>query len=106
VVGGHDGRAGATQLISHNGAETKLPNLVNITLAPGQRIRGLDSSGGGYGDPLSRDPERVRHDVEEGWETAARAATIYGVILSGRGEDDTLAVDAAATSRQRALLAR
>jgi N-methylhydantoinase B/oxoprolinase/acetone carboxylase alpha subunit len=107
VLGGHDGRAGATQLINHNGAETKLPNLVNITLAPGQRIRGIDSSGGGYGDPLTRDPERVRRDVEEGWETAERAESIYGVILSGRAEEDgSLAVDAAATARQRASLAQ
>ncbi len=33
-----------------------------------QHIRGRDSSGGGYGDPLTRDPARVLTDVLEGYE--------------------------------------
>lgn len=39
------------------------------------------SSGGGYGDPLDRDPEKVRHRAREGWITVDYAKAIYGVVL-------------------------
>jgi len=56
--------------------------------------------GGGYGDPIRRDPARVARDVNNGLVTSERAAAVYGVVLS----DD--AVDAEATSaRRRAIRA-
>ena len=39
--------------------------------------------GGGYGDPIDREPERVVKDVADGLVTAAAAADIYGVVLDG-----------------------
>jgi N-methylhydantoinase B len=102
VNGGHDGTPGSTHLINHNGDVTKLPNLVNMQIQKGQCIRGRDSSGGGYGDPLTRDPARVLVDVLEGWESLDKARDIYGVIFTGRIEDDTLSVDAEATKAKRA----
>jgi N-methylhydantoinase B len=42
--------------------------------------------GGGYGDPLDRDPERVAWDVREGWISIDRARSIYGVVLEVGGE--------------------
>lgn len=59
--------------------------------------------GGGYGDPLRRDPERVAADVAEKAITAAVAESIYGIRL-----DDSGAVDRAATEslRNSALAAR
>jgi N-methylhydantoinase B len=39
------------------------------------------SGGGGFGDPLERDPARVAADVSEGYVTPAAAETIYGVVL-------------------------
>ena len=68
-------------------------------------LRGRDSSGGGYGDPLTRDPARVRIDVLEGWESLTKARDIYGVIFVGEIDDDSLTVDADATRRRRAELA-
>jgi N-methylhydantoinase B len=44
-------------------------------------------------------------DVIERWETVARAHDLYGVVFTGRLEDDTLAVDAAATLARRTTLA-
>ena len=104
VQGGHNGTPGSTELINDNGAETKLPNLVNMHLKRGQAIRGCDSSGGGYGDPLTRDPARVLHDVLEGWETETKARDIYGVVLTDRIDGDSLAVDQPATAARRAEL--
>lgn len=57
------------------------------------------SGGGGYGDPLARDPELVRQDVLNGYVSAERAAAGYGVMLDAKG-----AVDAGATERRRATL--
>jgi N-methylhydantoinase B len=39
--------------------------------------------GGGYGDPLDRDPERVAKDVADGLVTPDAAVEIYGVVLDG-----------------------
>ncbi len=44
-------------------------------------------------------------DVRERWETAERAHEIYGVVLSGSADDDTLAVDEAATQARRRAMA-
>jgi N-methylhydantoinase B len=104
VVGGLAGTPGATWLVGDNGDAARLPNVVQSTLQKGQTLRGRDSSGGGYGDPLTRDTARVLHDVLEGWESRDKARAIYGVIFTGEIEDETLAVDASATEAERAQL--
>ena len=54
--------------------------------------------GGGWGDPIERDPEEVARDMAAGWVSAAAAKEIYGVIArDGR-------IDAAATQAQRRAL--
>ncbi len=104
VVGGLPGTAGETWLIQDNAQPERLPNVAQVTIQPGQRIRGRDSAGGGYGDPLDREVERVLVDVFEGWETREKARDVYGVVFTGEIEDDTLAVDMAATEARRAEL--
>jgi N-methylhydantoinase B len=59
------------------------------------------AGGGGFGDPLTRDPERVRHDLRAGHITRARARDGYGVILRPDGT-----VDAGATEARREELRR
>ncbi|HUB95662.1 MAG TPA: hypothetical protein VL993_07080, partial [Stellaceae bacterium] len=54
--------------------------------------------GGGWGDPLQRDPELVRWDVVEGYVSREAALADYGVVLDPK----TLAVDEAATASTRA----
>jgi N-methylhydantoinase B len=58
------------------------------------------SSGGGYGDPLEREPERVLNDVENGIVSRDEAREIYGIVL--KGED--LVLDLAATEKLRVSL--
>ncbi len=79
--------------------------MVTVTLKRGEGLRGRDSSGGGYGDPLTRDTARVLHDVLEGWESRRKARDVYGVVFTGEIDDDTLAVDVAATASLRQQLA-
>jgi N-methylhydantoinase B len=56
------------------------------------------AGGGGYGDPLERDPLKVLEDVEEGYVSEQAAAELYGVALA----DD--AVDEQATAARRAQM--
>jgi N-methylhydantoinase B len=51
--------------------------------------------GGGYGDPLDRDPEAVHRDVKAAWVSKEAAKVIYGVITDGA------TLDAAATAKER-----
>jgi N-methylhydantoinase B len=55
--------------------------------------------GGGYGDPLRRDPARVARDVKLGHVSAHSASKHYGVVLTGGGD-----VDERATSAKRLAL--
>ena len=55
------------------------------------------SSGGGYGDPLEREAERVLNDVEDGIVSRDDAQEIYGVVIEG----DELVLDLAATDELR-----
>jgi N-methylhydantoinase B len=56
------------------------------------------ASGGGYGDPLEREPQQVLRDVDEGVVSREEARAIYGVEIEG--ENPTL--DVAATEMRRA----
>jgi N-methylhydantoinase B len=84
---------------------TRVDGVVgSITLAPRQSVVGLSAGGGGYGDPLTREPTAVLEDVIEEWISVERAADVYGVVLSGDPDRwETLTVDAPATraARQR-----
>jgi N-methylhydantoinase B len=59
-------------------------------------------SGGGYGEPLQRDPELVRADVVEGWISTDRAKAVYGVVIGERGDIDLEATRAARTAASEA----
>jgi N-methylhydantoinase B len=52
------------------------------------------AGGGGYGDPLLRDPAHVREDVEEGYVSRQAAHDLYGVALDAGGAVDTVASEA------------
>jgi N-methylhydantoinase B len=97
--------AARTWKVATDGSEARLPSFTRVELRPGEWIRGLDNGGGGYGDPLQRDPARVLGDVLEGWVSEGAARDSYGVVFSGSLEDESLAVDAPATARQRQALA-
>ncbi len=88
-----------------DGNRAELPKAAAIEVAPGERVCSLTSGGGGYGDPLDRDPSLVLEDVLEGWVSRERALAVYGVAFAGDGAAD-LAVDADATEVQRRSLRR
>lgn len=51
-------------------------------------------AGGGYGDPLHREPEAVGHDLAEGKISAAAAHELYGVVIAPDGSVDPSATTA------------
>ena len=60
------------------------------------------SGGGGYGDPLERDPASVAGDVRAGVLTERRAAQVYGVILHEDRRVDQTATTAKRQAARRA----
>ena len=62
--------------------------------------------GGGFGDPLERDPQAVCEDVLDELVSPGAATDVYGVVLVGTLDAYDLTVDAAATERRREELRR
>jgi len=89
--------------IRRDAEETELATPGKVTghaISAGDTVIMESAGGGGYGDPLTREPERVRQDVLAGYVSTARARLGYGVVLAPDGE-----VDARATLAERARLA-
>ncbi|MCR8547818.1 hydantoinase B/oxoprolinase family protein [Salipiger sp. P9] len=80
------------------GAQHLLPISVDVTIGPEERYLSQSCGGGGYGDPLDRDPEKVRAGVLSERISRGRAEQVYGVILSDSGEVDPAATE---TLRQK-----
>ena len=76
-----------------------LPGKVSAFPIEPDDVLVMDSSGGGgFGDPLRRDPAAVAADLAQGYVTPAAAQAIYGVVLRAG------AIDGKATARRRARL--
>ncbi len=98
VLGGRDGAP--NRVLIHRGGTVTVPEHLskdqNIAVGPGDRIEVMTPGGGGYGDPLAREPEVVIRDVMRGYYSREEAASLWGVAI---GAD--LALDEAATRRLR-----
>ncbi|MFD1707896.1 hydantoinase B/oxoprolinase family protein [Siminovitchia sediminis] len=102
---GHSGspaNAALFKLEEGPAAEKELPTFNQLDLKPGEALVSEISSGAGYGDPLERDPEMVRHRVREGWISAKKARDIYGVVI--RTDSEHYSVDYPSTEALREKL--
>jgi N-methylhydantoinase B len=68
-----------------------------IPLPEGSLLVDYVAGGGGFGDPIDRDPQTVLKDFGRGWVSREIAERIYGVMLRGDG----MGIDTAATERRR-----
>jgi N-methylhydantoinase B len=66
-------------------------------LEPGDAYIIRSGGGGGYGSPLEREPEKVEHDVQQGYVTKASAEKHYGIVF----RNGTLDVDIVRTQARR-----
>jgi N-methylhydantoinase B len=56
---------------------------IGLPASAGAVVRVLTSGGGGWGDPLRRDCDRVLADIRNGYITIEGAARQYGVVATG-----------------------
>ena len=97
LYGGKPGASGA--IVLNPGEEAKtLPSKVTMTCHRGDVVRWVLPGGGGWGDPLDRDPRLVLRDVRNELVSPTAAEQDYGVVL----DTDRWAVDEAATVKLRA----
>ncbi len=66
-------------------------------MKPGDGIVMDAAGGGGFGDPLDRDPEMVQEDVIQGYVSLEKAKEDYGVVI----DPATMKIDLAATDELR-----
>ena len=97
-----DGRIPVTVGSVHAATIEVMAAKQRLLVNPTDAIVVVCAGGGGYGDPLCRDPERVLRDVESGLVTVSVGRGVYGVALSSA--DGALAVDDAATAGLREAL--
>lgn len=77
--------------------EELLPTLAQVEFGHNGVIRHEMAGGGGWGDPLKRDPAAVLEDVIDGRVSVAAARDEYGVVLAERSSE----VNEAATVKLR-----
>ena len=92
LYGGKPGTP-ASGILNPDTAPQDLPSKFLMTAQPGDVYRLVLAGGGGYGDPLEREPERVLDDVREEKLSVEYARKEYGVVIDAV----TLELDAAAT---------
>jgi N-methylhydantoinase B len=90
-----DGRRGAKAQFLVSGQPGNPFGLTRMN--PGDVIVIDVAGGGGFGDPLDRDPEMVQEDVIQGYVSLEKARQDYGVVI----DTGTLMVDTAATEALR-----
>ena len=96
VNGGTPGARGRKWLDRADGTTQVLPSKVHdVPVQPGDVLHFVTWGGGGWGDPLARDPELVGLEVRRGLVSVEGAAR-YGVVCDERGT-----VDEAATASLR-----
>ncbi|MDN5925449.1 MAG: hydantoinase B/oxoprolinase family protein [Hyphomicrobiales bacterium] len=98
ALGGKDGMVNS--VVIWRGGQAMIPEHLSkaqdIALRPGDRVRVGTPGGGGYGDPMIRDPEAVGEDVRLGRYTNEQALALFGVAI---GPDFTADIDVTAKTR-------
>ncbi len=90
ALGGQDGAPNRVTVTRDGIAMTPehLSKAQDIPLKSGDRVRVQTPGGGGYGDPLKRDPQSVAEDVRLGRYSPADAQAMFGVHIAENGELD------------------
>ena len=100
VNGGKPGARARKELHRADGTVEVIGNKVDdVRVTPGDELHFITWGGGGWGDPLTRDPALVALEIKRGLVTV-EGARAYGVVFADDGS-----VDEAATSALRADMA-
>jgi N-methylhydantoinase B len=94
VNGGHPGERARKVLERLDGSTEIVGNKVeDVAVKEGELLHFITWGGGGWGDPLERDPELVGLEIRQGLVTA-EGAKAYGVVADDKGAIDTGATEA------------
>ncbi len=99
IGGGGTGRAGRMRIVLDDGEEI-VPDKYGILEVGPMTLELEAAGGGGWGDPLDRDPDLVLRDVRDGTVGDAIASDVYGIVF----KEDFRSVDGPATAALRARL--
>jgi 5-oxoprolinase (ATP-hydrolysing)/N-methylhydantoinase A len=97
LAGGEPGAASSNLLLRADGAIERMAPMFGAVLQPGDVFHHRMPGGGGWGDPLDRDPEAVAEDVRDDKISRSAARQHYGVVIDADGS-----FDAAASAELRA----
>lgn len=107
IAGGHAGAPNRMVIRWGSDDEYVVPHTADwVPISAGQLINYDYGGGGGWGDPLVRNPQAVLDDVLDEYVSIEGAARDYGVVLTGSLEELTLAVDEAGTTALRSSATR
>jgi N-methylhydantoinase B len=82
ILGGKIGTVGEVMFNPGRSDERVMPSkFPYMKVKAGETIRTVSPCGGGYGDPLQRDPQRVVEDVRDGFVSVESARRNYGVAV-------------------------
>lgn len=101
VRGGSPGRVCEVVTNPNTVDEMSIGKIKVLSLKRDEVVRIVSPCGGGFGDPLDRDPTLIQRDVRSELMSIEKARTDYGVFLTIDGE-----VDEAATSAGRAAIGK
>jgi N-methylhydantoinase B len=101
-LGGSEGMPAKLDLgLPGSNAARALPSKVpHMNIAKDGRFVCYGPAGGGYGNPLERDPAKVADDVLDGVISVETALKDYGVVVSGRGVVDRMATERTRSDRK------
>ncbi len=97
VDGGREGLGNSAVLKSKDKGEKEILKVSDLYLSEGDRVSAIGGGGGGYGDPMDRDPKAVRWDVINGLVSIEHAKEDYKVVI----DPDTVEVDTGETQKLR-----
>lgn len=100
LFGGGPGRMSRASILRQDGSSEEIPSKLVFTLREGDRLHFFMPGGGGYGDPLRRQAEKVSEDVEDGKVSREAASAQYGVVI----DPETGTLDLRKTERLRARM--
>lgn len=78
MQGGQDGSNNYALILRHDGTSERHHMCTTVPVAKGETIRLMTGTGGGFGDPKKRAPEKLRHDIKNGFVTLEQAEKYYG----------------------------
>lgn len=102
IAGGSNGAPDRVVLAAGTDHEVEVaPTVARHLLATGEQLVYDFGGGGGWGDPLRRDPAAVLDDVWDEYVSVEGAARDYGVAITGSLDAMDLAIDHDTTARLR-----